>query len=376
MSAPIELTLQVREWSLEEWLSSESLWGDLLGRSGLDPLFLSWEWLSLWWQHFGGRRTHELCILVAYEANQLVGIAPLYRQLAGRRLLPVRSIQFIGISWRDPSALISEYLDFISLPADRPRVRSAFLTHLVDKNAWSEMVISYTRDSKSWLRDFHDVVEPHTVHMRTIDHCISYQADLSDGFHAYLQQLGQSTRRSLWHLRRRLEGLGTVRFETIPADQIAMGFADLNELHIRRWGRHAFSGSRLDFHLSLARRLASRGELSLTRLTLDGRVVSVFYDVRKGRRQYNVKMAFDPGTERGFSLGLLHFGYAMEAAVSTGIEVYDFLAGRGRKTDYKRHLGQVREPLSTVQLLKGPILSRLYRWYDGRRHSPEPQQIM
>jgi CelD/BcsL family acetyltransferase involved in cellulose biosynthesis len=95
--------------------------------------------------------------------------------------------------------------------------------------------------------------------------------------------------------------------------------------------------------------------------------VSVLYDIRKGSRQYNIKLGFDPAIERSFSLGLIHFGYAIEAACDDGIATYDFLAGRGRKTDYKSHLGQVRQDLVTVQLLKGPALSRLYRWYDARK---------
>src|SRR5204862_3802538 len=94
-------------------------------------------------------------------------------------------------------------------------------------------------------------------------------------------------------------------------------------------------------------------------------IVSVLYDIRKGARQYNIKMAFDPGFERSFSLGLIHFGYAMEAAAAEGVQIYDFLAGRGLKTDYKSHVGTLREELATVQIVTGPILPRLYRWYDA-----------
>lgn len=362
-------SLQIREWTQEAWEAREGQWSGLLAVSGLDPLFLSWEWMTLWWRFFGRGPSHELCVLGAYRGEELVGIAPLYRVRAGRKLLPVRSLQFIGISWRDSSALISEYLDFISAPEDREQVRAAFLRHLLSRGSWSELIVSYTRNPGAWAEAFGKSLGNGDFHTRTIERCVSYQADLSAGFPSYLSRLGQSTRRSLWHLRRRLGNHGPIRLERVAASQVVAGFEDLNRLHTLRWGTRAFVGDRLYFHQSLAERLAQRGELNLSRLWIGDRVVSVLYDVRKGSRQYNIKMGFDPTVERSFSLGLIHFGFAMEAASAEGVATYDFLAGRGLKTDYKGHLGQLRDELATVQMLKGPLLSRLYRWYDGRNNS-------
>lgn len=364
-------TLSIREWTRDEWLARESQWSALLARSGLDPLFLSWEWLTLWWRHFGGRAAHALCILAAYRADELVGIAPLYRLWAVRRMLPVRSLQFIGISWRDSQALISEYLDFIAAPEDRQAVRAAFLEHLVTQRSWSELIVSYTRTAEAWTQALAQSCAGDHSYARTIERCVSHQADLSEGFERYLDRLGQSTRRSLWHLRRRLGPHGAVRLERVAADEIVGGFEDLNRLHALRWGSVAFSGNRLRFHHDLASKLAPRGELDLTRLWVGERVVSVLYDVCKGVRQYNIKMGFDPGIERNFSLGLLHFGFALQAAASRGVLIYDFLAGPGRKTDYKSHLSQLHEALATVQMVKGPLLRRLYRWYDDNASSIE-----
>jgi CelD/BcsL family acetyltransferase involved in cellulose biosynthesis len=93
-------------------------------------------------------------------------------------------------------------------------------------------------------------------------------------------------------------------------------------------------------------------------------VVSVLYDIRKGACQYNISMGFDPSFSRKLSLGLLHLGYAMEAAAESQVSTYDFLAGSGLRSDYKRHLSQVRRSLSCVQVLRGFVLPPLYRWHD------------
>jgi CelD/BcsL family acetyltransferase involved in cellulose biosynthesis len=358
--------LTLRKWTLEEWLGSEAAWNSLLAQSSADPLFLSWEWLTHWWRFYARGRTLE--ILAFYRGNDLVGLTPLYQRLVTRGgLVLVRSVQVIGLSWRDPEPLISEYLDVIASRDDLGAVRRASLCVLLNESAWTEFVIGLTAAGAEW-RDVADREVPSKGHyVRELDRSVSYQADLANGFGAYLRDLGQSTRRSLWNLRRRLTDHGEVSFEFVAPDEIDSGFSDLNRLHELRWKRPAFTGRRLAFHRTLASRLATQGEFAFSRLRVGGSVVSVLYDIRKGPRQYNMKMGFDPAFSSRVSLGLIHLGYAMEAAADHGVTVYDFLAGPGQTSDYKRHLSQARRALSCVQMLRGRILPALYRWRDRAR---------
>jgi CelD/BcsL family acetyltransferase involved in cellulose biosynthesis len=171
----------------------------------------------------------------------------------------------------------------------------------------------------------------------------------------------------VWTLRRRLANHGEVAFEQLQAEDIESGFADLNRLHRLRWHKPAFEGRRLEFHMAMARGMAIKGELALSRLRLGSRVVSVVYDLRKGASQYNLKMGFDPKLSSQISLGLIHLGLAMETAAEQGITSYDFLAGPGRTNDFKRLLSQRQRELSCVQMLQGSALSVLYRLRDGVR---------
>jgi len=93
----------------------------------------------------------------------------------------------------------------------------------------------------------------------------------------------------------------------------------------------------------------------------------VLYDIRKGARQHNISMGFNPAFSSKISLGLMHLGYAMEAAAERQVDTYDFLAGGGQRSDYKRHLSQMRRELSCVQVLRGHLLPQLYRWHDRVR---------
>jgi CelD/BcsL family acetyltransferase involved in cellulose biosynthesis len=357
--------LTVRRWSIDEWMNSEEEWSELLARSDADGLFLSWVWLTEWWRYFGNRMGRTPHVLAFYRGEQLAGIAPLYRRWVLRgRVVPARSVQLIGLSWRDSAPSISEYLDVIASRTDQDAVRRACLGALLDDDRWTELVVGFTEAGRQWREAFVSGTSHMHDYVRELDKSVSYQADLSAGFAAYLRSLGQSTRRSIWNLRRRLATHGEVTVEHLGKTEIAAGFRDLNRLHQLRWNIPAFTGKRLSFHTSLAMRLVAPGEFLLSRLRVGGRVVSVLYDIRRGACQYNIKMGFDPTYSGQISLGLIHLGYAMEAAADNGVRVYDFLAGRGQSTDYKRHLSQRRRYLSSLQMVRGGALPRLYRWHD------------
>ena len=359
--------LTLRRWGVDQWLGNAVAWNLLLACSSADPLFLSWEWLTHWWQCYGGSLGRAPDILAFYRGEDLVGLAPLYHRLVMRGVLLAHSVQVIGLSWRDSEPLISEYLDVIAAPQDLGAVRHACLRLLLDEPAWTELVIGYSAAGQQWRDAFARLAPARGHYVRELDRSVSYQADLAQGFGPYLRDLGQSTRRSLWNLRRRLTDQGAVSLEFVAAGEIDGGFSDLNRLHQLRWKRPAFTGKRLAFHRTLASRLATHAELAFSRLRVGGDVVSVLYDIRKGARQYNIKMAFDPAFSSRVSLGLIHLGYAMENAADHGISSYDFLAGPGRASDYKRHLSQSRRALSCVQMLRGRILPALYRWRDHAR---------
>ena len=348
-------------------MSSEAKWAELLAQSDADSLFLSWEWLTQWWSYFGARSGWVANILGFYRGESLIGVAPLYQRVVLRRgLVPARSVQLIGHSWRDPTPSVAIYLDIIARRGETDVVRHACMRELFDNGRWSEFAIGYTPVGGQWKAAAASRGSV-SYYVREPDHAVSFQADLRLGFSRYLQSLGQSTRRSIWNLRKRLELHGLVRLEQVSIGDLAEGFRDLNRLHKLRWQRPAFTGARLEFHESLATQLSARNELAFSRLRVGGRVVSVLYDIRKGAYQYNIKLAFDPAFSNQLSLGLLHLGYALEAAAQSGVGVYDLLAGPGRKSDYKRNLSQMRRELSCVQILRGRLLPRLYRWHDRVR---------
>lgn len=93
----------------EEWDQIKEPWNELLSKSITHVPFLRHEFLRQWWDTCGGGEWEKgkLCIITAYDADRLVGIAPFFYK-SNRGAKP--DLMLIG------SFEITDYLDFIVLP--------------------------------------------------------------------------------------------------------------------------------------------------------------------------------------------------------------------------------------------------------------------
>jgi CelD/BcsL family acetyltransferase involved in cellulose biosynthesis len=102
----------------------EPFWNRLVAGSVANTCHSTFEWLFTWWRHFGTDR--RLLLLVAYEHDMPVGLAPLY---VGNGITEPRDIHFLGQG-------LSDYADLIA-PRDRPDVAETLVSALLDlRSSW------------------------------------------------------------------------------------------------------------------------------------------------------------------------------------------------------------------------------------------------
>lgn len=89
-------------------------WDELLVASGHPTPFVSWEWLSTWWNYFGMGTLH---IITVWDEGKMVGLAPLY-QVHGP--WGMRSLRMMGNGQ-------SDYLDFLTRAGDGGAIYSELL---------------------------------------------------------------------------------------------------------------------------------------------------------------------------------------------------------------------------------------------------------
>ena len=152
----------------------EGVWNDLLGRSGSDNPFLTFEWLVSWWEAFGRRR--DLLVLVARKNGDIIGIAPL---MGHRSFMPgckVPGVEFIGA----PDA---DYHDFIVLE-DREKVIELFLRTILQARRHTLLRFSEIPEDSPNLAPLRRVLSGATgllrsEHVKTRCHYIPVDPDLS-----------------------------------------------------------------------------------------------------------------------------------------------------------------------------------------------------
>ncbi len=346
--------------------SLEPEWNALLRQSGSDSIFLSWEWISTWWEVFGSR--FELRIVTARSENgELLGVAPLMvgrgRGAFGRY---VRRLMMIGQEVETQA----EYLDFF-VKSDRvmevTRALCEYLTerqpelwdmvefHLVPANSPNLSIVEHilTRYGCEW-------VPPETTK--------GHFTELPESWDEYMRMRSKHFRRNWRSYSNRLNRAGDVRYllagTDVPLDQ-AMGM--LIELNRDRYGRRGQSFRTDDyvlFHKRLSAQLLDRDSLFLLLLALNDTVVAARYGFLYGDKIWEFQGGWRRDCEK-LQVAFLLTGAAIQWGIEHGYREYDFLAG---DRAYKRRWGTGEREFLTLRALtsRWPVsLNR--RWLNTRR---------
>jgi CelD/BcsL family acetyltransferase involved in cellulose biosynthesis len=361
--------IEVRAWTEAEFLASRSTWTSLLDRSSADPLFMSWEWVSTWWRHHRPLLDQtDFVVLCAYEHDTLIGLVPVYLHHAVvRRPLKVRRLEIVGNTWRDPAAAFSEYLDVIAARGSEADVIAALQRHLASDRRWHEFVLAYVPTSGAAAMLACETLGAR-ARVRSVDPLEGRRVELPASFDEYLAQLSSDTRRKFYNHRRRFPSL---TLEHALPENIPAYLDDLHRLRATRWGEQGGSAVLRAFQRDVAAVFASRGALRLSRLMLDGQVLSVLFDLRAGRGEYYLQSGFDAGATHGLSPGYLHLGYAIERSIADGLDYFDLLGGGGVHRDYKSDLRAARVPMTCLQIVRAPWLRALHWAHERLRGGPD-----
>jgi hypothetical protein len=143
-----------------------------------------------------------------------------------------------------------------------------------------------------------------------------------------------------------------------------MFFEVLNKLHATRWGKGCYVGPSERFHLRLLSYLQPE-QIHCQLLKQRGEVISALYDLEVGGCRYNLQAGYLEAYHAKVSLGTLHLGYALEqACLSPSCDYYDLLAGSGKHSFYKQHLGRELTHFVTLQIVRSPKFWQLYPWLE------------
>jgi CelD/BcsL family acetyltransferase involved in cellulose biosynthesis len=336
-------------------------WNELLESSESDCIFLTWEWLSTWWKHFGEPGTLE--IFVVRLNDEVTAIAPFRVRPAGlreRRGFPV--LEFLG-----SGHVGSDYLDAIirkgfeedSLDALTRAWRSANIrrkfgfrwTNIRQENSLSARAASLL-EQEGWKSDEAAI---NVCPWISLDGC---------SWDSYLESLGAEHRCDFRRKWKRLNRDFEVEFAQADQDTRPEFIDRLIEQHNRRWqargGSDAFHTQALiDFHREVSQAMLERGWLRLYALRLNQQPAALLYGFLFRGKFCFYQSSFDAAFEK-YSVGTVIMGLAIQRAIGEGAVEYDLLHG---DETYKSHWSRERRTLARLELYPPGMRGWLGRRY-------------
>jgi len=330
---------QLRVKRFESWDDIRRVspaWDELLADSASRTIFLTWEWLTAWWNVYGSSRELFLLGCLASDGS-LVGVAPLYRMRC--RAWPglwLRVLRLVGDGTYD-----SDNLDLVIRRGNEGSVVEAFLDWLLCHRAEWDVLELNAIPSES--RVFPLLVEKHSQHRwpcqrRETPHAV---LPLPSDWQSYLASLSANMRSSISRRMQRLERTHAMRLRRCDKAQDLPEFLDLLfPMHTARWQARgqegAFSGTRRKkFYSEVTEKCLAQGWLAFWLLELDGRAAALELGFQYSNAYYFLQGGFDTGLS-SLGVGIVLKAKILQALVQEGVRCYDFLGGG---EDYKLRWG-------------------------------------
>lgn len=331
-------------------------------------LFRSPAWQQAWRQHWSDTKALKPLRRSNEEQSEF------YRYWQIKRGLPLRTAIPAGISSTAARSTRAEYFFFPSGagPAEE-RVRDYLALAL--QHPWDQLDLPDLLTDSSEHHGLLQAAPKLGLYVTEQKRETAYAVDLrAQSFSDYVASRGKNTRLKLYNRRTKIAQKGTLEINNIWPDR--SGFYQLlNTWHQVRWGKPVYAGRSLAFMDSLLRGLAEAGhKVDLSVMYLSGTPISAALDITVHGRCYNLQSGFVEDLIKGVSLGTLHFGYQIEAAFEAGAELYDFMAGTGKNSQYKASLANTQHDLVSLRLVRNPALKLAYKWRD--RSAPRASETL
>jgi CelD/BcsL family acetyltransferase involved in cellulose biosynthesis len=233
----------------ERLASLRGEWEELVS-AGTGDIFQSFDWVSLWWKHYGVHPDRRLHVLVFRADGVLAGIAPLFIEqdrFAGFAFRTRLRMIGCGVGRNGSSDLlsqfgVSDYLDVIARPDFENRVVDSFLGYLeTHPEACDECELEHIPErsilNKLMLPRLKSGVLPHEAN--TTDICP--RASLPATIGEYLSKRKPEVRTRINQARKAANKLYTIK-AVDTEEELNRAFECLVGLHQKRWNELGYPG--------------------------------------------------------------------------------------------------------------------------------------
>lgn len=318
-------------------------WNALAG----DVPFRRYDWLMPWWHSF--QDTHELYVLGVFNGDELIGLAPWYRE-AGTT--GGRTLRFLG-----DGDVCTDYLDVLAAPEESSRVAGLLVDWLQEA-----LTTSYAWDAMEW-----DNLETNAAMTgevaKKLSHCqaiISKRAALNcwrlqlpETWYDFEMTQSKSHRKQIRRLINRVLDTDRCRLHVCDDETtIDLAMPVLIDLHMRRRQMldqdGCFACQRFETFLAEAgREMMATGHCEVLWLELDGTPVAAEIHFPSETTIYAYQAGIDPERMSEEPGSLMQIAM-IRRAIEQGKEAVDFMRG---DEPYKAHWRAEPRTCETIRIV-------------------------
>ena len=309
-----------------EFLGLRVKWNELLQESENNAVFLTWEWLRIWWEVFGSGK--QLKIVLAYTPQgKLAGAAPFMIRRKTIMGFPARSIEFIGSG----NEVTPDHLGIINRKGYKSAMLHGIFAYLKEDRSWDVLCLKDMREDGSLTHHVRQLTHQE-YHAGITFNGICPYIRLPRDWNDYLHHLSPGNRYNIGRKERNIERQMNVHFSLITSDQNLNDVMErLRELHIKRMSEKKLAGPSVspefwEFHRRVAREFLDKGWLLLGVLEAGAIVVACQYAFMYGGSVSFYQSGIEPDFNR-YSVGLVSTASMIRESIRRGAIEYDFLRG-------------------------------------------------
>ena len=355
-------------------------WTDLLARSDANELMLTPDWLLPWWSTFGKLDKRQLHVVVFYDDDQLVGLAPfLKRRHWHRPGLPFLRLEPLGSGERPMEAICSDYLNIIAERGKEAEVAHQFAEMLAKGRLgnWDELLLPMMDGSSIMPELLAQACRQQGLSATCTTTSIAPYIPLPSTWEEYLRSLDKKKRYSLLRTQRDFDEWAKGEAKVVQVQtkkDLEEGRRILHSLHHERWEdggeKGVFRAPRfLAFHEAVQESFLPKGQLQLSWLSVRGTPIAALYCFQWNRKIYFYQCGRKTELPKQVRPGTILLAYAIRSAIERGMREFDFLAGAAF---YKSQLTWASRPIVQLRVARPGGKEQLRRWFEWGVESTRP----
>ncbi len=301
--------------SHEDLLNLKRQWNPLLDRSQTDTIFLTFEWITIWWEQFKDGK--QLYVLTVKDKEKLIGIAPL---MISKKKIGMKKIEFIG-------SPLSDYSDFI-ISERKQEVLKRIYNYLNEhKKEWDFIKLSNIPQTSSTLNL--ESQDPKLRVSKTMS-CVCPAYILDNEWESFKKDMNnRHIRKPINYLSKR----GNLEFSkhNDKEDEIMKHLEIYFEQHRKRWNstdtKSMFNDEdNKEFFRKITKAFLPQGKVSI--LTLDYNKQPLACDIALRHKQTCMlySCSYDPDYSQRSPGKILH-KFLLEDCINNNYKEVDLLRG-------------------------------------------------